>query len=118
MQEAKLKNLISSLGISTILPHLAARLNTSEYKCLNRMRENLEEMMKIMNNCPFYGHEGEGRIYITVEKCIVDAINENPTSDIVDICRFVILKQFIYNIDNVTRLCNTNLRFRSGPRID
>ena len=28
------------------------------------------------------------------------------------------MKQFIDNIDNVIRLCNTTLKFRSGPRID
>ena len=82
------------------------------------MRESLEEIMKLMNNWTSYGHEGEGRIYVTAEKCIIDAINGNPTSDIENICRYVILKQFIDNIDNVIRLCNTTLKFRSGPRID
>ena len=82
------------------------------------MRENLEEMMKIMNNCPLYGREGEGRIYVIAEKCIIDAINENTTSDIENIYRYVIFKQFIDNIDNVIKLCNTTLKFRSGPRID
>ena len=82
------------------------------------MRENLEEMIKITNNCPLYGREGEGRIYVIAKKCIIDAINENPTSDIENIYRYVILKQFIDNIDNVIRLCNTTLKIRSGPRID
>ena len=75
--------------------------------------------MKLMNNWPSYGREGEGRVYITTEKCIVDTVNENPTSDIADICRSVILKQFIDNVDNVIRLCNADItNFRSSPRID
>ena len=102
VQEAKLRNLISSLDI-TVLPHLASMLNTSEYEYLNTMRENLEEMIEIMNNWPLYGHEREGRIYITAEKFVVDVINEKPTSDIAEICRSAIWKQYIDNIENVIR---------------
>ena len=118
VQEAKLRNLISSLDI-TVLPHLASRLNTSEYEYLNTMRENLEEMIEIMNNWPLYGHEREGRIYITAEKFVVDVINEKPTSDIAEICRSAIWKQFIDNVGNVIRLCNEDMtNFRSGQRIE
>ena len=55
VHEAKLRNLVQLLGISTIFPHLDSKLNRSEYEYLNTMRENLEEMMKIMNNCLLYG---------------------------------------------------------------
>ena len=42
-------------------------------------KENLQEMMSMMLNCPLYGRGRDGSIYITVDNYIVDTIYANPS---------------------------------------
>ena len=85
-------------------------------------KENLQEMMSMMLNCPLYGRGGDGSIYITVDNYIIDTIYANPSpSDIVDICRSVFLKQYI-DIIEVIKLCYVDLHFyersKRNSRVD
>ena len=42
-------------------------------------KENLQEMMSMMLNCPLYDRGRDGSIYITVDNYIVDTIYANPS---------------------------------------
>ena len=78
-------------------------------------------MMLTMSNFPLFVRGGDKSIYITVESYVADAINANPFSDIVDICRSVVMKKFI-DIIEVINLCEVNFhiyeRSKRNSRVD
>lgn len=103
-QEAKLRALLSTLHI-TPLPDLAARLGTGECEIncvhLEMLEETLQRRFSLISQTSNWYHRFWNKEHIRngIEQYVVESYKANPSSEIADVCRSVIVKEFSDNVE-------------------
>lgn len=119
-QEAKLRVLLSTLQI-TPLPDLAARLGTGEceFNCahLEMLEQTLQRRFSLISQTSNWYHQFWNKKHIRsgMEEFVVESYRANASSEIADVCRSVIVKEFSDNVEIIKSAEDNDLHdvFRS-----
>lgn len=114
-QEAKLRALLSTLQI-TPFPDLAARLGTGEceFNCahLEMLEQTLQRRFSLISQTSNWYNQfwNKNNIRSGIEKFVVESYRANASSEIADVCRSVILKEFSDNVEIIKSAEDNDLR--------